>query len=177
MPCIMSRIAALPACLWALLLFCASCPGLAGASEAAPPILEETSPPGPQARTRQAPAETAGNPREVQGRIKGIRVDVAGEKEERVLFLLEGSSLPRTFVLEEGSLRVVCDFFGARLEPGIGRVIPVNGRIILRVRTWEHHEDQPRVRAVLDLAPDKAYEVDQLFFKEQNVYAVIVKEK
>jgi SH3-like domain-containing protein len=110
-------------------------------------------------------------------RIKFIRVDVARQGEERVLFLLDGFFPPQTFVLEEGALRVVCDFPNTGLAPGIGRLIPVEGRLIRQIRTSQYRGDHPKVRAVLDLAPDKDYEVNQFFFQEQNVYSVVVREK
>lgn len=122
----------------------------------------------PQRAKEQTPARNT---------IKGIRADVSGRDEEKVLFLLEGFFPPQAFVIEKGSPRIVCDFAGARLASGIEQLIPVNGSMILRVRTWEHSGDQPKVRSVVDLASGKSYEVDQVFFKEQNVYAVIVRSK
>ncbi|MBW1804704.1 MAG: SH3 domain-containing protein, partial [Deltaproteobacteria bacterium] len=144
------------------------------------PVAETKAPASASASSHQAsPKEwRALEAKDTEGhRIKFIRVDVARQGEERVLFLLDGFFPPQTFVLEEGPLRVVCDFPDTDLAPGIGQIIPVGGRLIRQIRTSQYFGSHPKVRAVVDLAADKDYEVTQFFFQEQNVYSVVIREK
>ncbi|MDM8522906.1 SH3 domain-containing protein [Desulfococcaceae bacterium HSG8] len=112
----------------------------------------------------------------VSGKIKEIRTDVTSEGEEKVIFVLNGFYPPETFVLEEGVPKVVCDFFGLQLAAGIKRKIKVRGRFIRRIRVGIHKDTgDPKIRVVTDLASDQNYEVEQVFFKKENLYTLTFK--
>lgn len=109
--------------------------------------------------------------------VKEIRVEFAPGGEEKVSFLLNGFYPPKHFALEGDRPRVACDFFGVSLGKDIGRCIKVNGRLIQQIRTAIYRGQNPKVRIVLDLVPGKNYEIDQIFYKKDNIYAIIVKEE
>ncbi len=111
---------------------------------------------------------------EIIREIKGIRFEVATDRKEKVIFLLGGFSPPKFFVIEGDRPRLVCDFFGARLARGIDHRIKVNGSLIRQIRIAIHKGARPRVRVVLDLVPNQDYDAEQIFFKDENLYTIIV---
>ena len=112
----------------------------------------------------------------VSKEVKKIRFEFAPGGEEKVFFLISGFYPPKYFALEGDRPRVACDFYGARLGKGIGRCIEVNGRLIQQIRTAVHPGKNPKVRIVLDLVPGKNYDVEQVFYKKENLYVITVKE-
>ena len=111
---------------------------------------------------------------EIVREIKGIRVEVTPEGKEKVIFLLGDFSPPKFFAFEEDRPRLVCDFFDARLAKGIDHRIKVNGSLIRQIRIALHRGSRPKVRVVLDLVPKQNYDVEQIFFKDENIYTIIV---
>lgn len=106
--------------------------------------------------------------------VINIRYDTTAEGKERVIFELSGFYPPETFVLEEGAPKIVCDFLGARASRGLKKRIRVNSKLIRQIRIGIHGGAKRKVRAVLDLVPDKYYDVEQQFYKEENFYVLIV---
>ncbi len=113
----------------------------------------------------------------IEKEVREIRVEFARGGEEKVFFLVNGFYPPRRIALEGDRPRIACDFYGARLGKGIGRCIKVNGRLIQQIRTAVHQGENPKVRVVLDLVPGKNYEVEQIFYKKDNLYVITVKEE
>ncbi|MDM8552500.1 SH3 domain-containing protein [Desulfobacterales bacterium HSG2] len=107
--------------------------------------------------------------------IKDIQVDVTPDGEEKVVFVLTGFSPPETFVLEDNEPKVVCDFFDARFTADTGRSVDVNAKFIQRIRIGVHKTPKSKVRVVLDLVPDRDYEVEQTFFRKENFYTLTFK--
>jgi len=114
---------------------------------------------------------------QINREVREIRVEFARGGGEKVFFLVNGFYPPRRLVLEGDRPRIACDFYGTRLGKGIGRCIKVNGSLIQQIRTAVHRGKNPKVRVVLDLVPGKNYEVDQIFYKKDNLYVIIVKEE
>jgi len=114
---------------------------------------------------------------ETSKEIREIRVEFAEGGEEKVFFLLNGFYPPKYLALEGDRPRIACDFYGARLGKGIDRCIKVNGRLIHQIRAAIHGGKSPKVRVVLDLVPGKNYEIEQVFYKKDNLYVITVKEE
>jgi len=110
-------------------------------------------------------------------KIRGIRFEVMREGEEKVFLMLNGFFPPDAFVLQGERPRAVCDFYDTGLGEGIGRCIEVNGRFIQQIRTGVYGGEKSKVRIVLDLVPGKNYEVEQIFFRKENLYTLVVKPK
>ncbi len=109
--------------------------------------------------------------------VKDIRVECAEGGAEKVFFLVNGFYPPRHIALEGDKPRIACDFHGARLAKGIGRLIKINCRLIQQIRTAVHRGKDPKVRVVVDLVPGKNYGVERIFYKKDNLYVIIVKEQ
>lgn len=94
---------------------------------------------------------------------------------EMVLFKLNDFYPPIVFGIEKGNPRVVCDFLDTGLASDIQKVIQTNGVFVSKIRTARHPNPE-KVRVVLDLVPDKNYDLQQVFFKEDNLFVIIISE-
>jgi len=109
--------------------------------------------------------------------VRAIRSEVAAKGVVKVVFELNGHFPPQTMIVEGKKPRVVCDFFDAGLASDIGDSIEVNNDIIEKIRTGVHKWPKFKVRVVLDLVPERNYEVDQIFFEKENYFVLEVKAK
>ncbi len=94
---------------------------------------------------------------------------------EMVLFKLNDFYPPIVFGIEKGNPRVVCDFLDTMLAVDIPPVIETNGFFVRKIRTARHPSPE-KVRVVLDLVPNKNYDLQQVFFKEDNLFVIIISE-
>ena len=108
-----------------------------------------------------------------------ILLDVSYEStandSEMVLFKLNDFYPPIVFGIEKGNPRVVCDFLDTLLAVDIPPVINTNGIFVRKIRTARHPSPE-KVRVVLDLVPNKNYDLQQVFFKEDNLFVIIISE-
>lgn len=107
-------------------------------------------------------------------RIHSIDLDLNDAGEERVVFSLTGFYPPETFVIEEKTPKVVCDFKGVRPSSEISSSIDVNGNMIRQIRTGMH-PGEDKFRVVMDLVPEKNYVVEQIYYKKEKLYVLIFK--
>ena len=107
--------------------------------------------------------------------IKEIEFVMTPEGKEMVTFRLNGYYPPEPFSSLGNNPTVICDFFNARLGKKVKRSFKVNGDCIYRIRTGIHIGSRPKVRVILDLIPNQTYDIRPVFFKEQNLFVLIVK--
>lgn len=122
-----------------------------------------------------APPDSATDDQESK-KVEAIKIDISTADQEKVMIKLNGFYPPKTFVLEEDVPKVVCDFLDAEIGKELKPAIQVNGRLIQRVRMGIHKGSSPKIRVVLDLIPQKQYDIEQLFYKKDNIYTLIVKQ-
>jgi AMIN domain len=92
---------------------------------------------------------------------------------EIVLFKLNGFYPPTVSGEEDGIPRVICEFPDTRLGKAVVRDLASHGKYVERI--WvEQFSDPDRVQVVLDLFPNKNYDLQQVFFKENNLFIIIV---
>ena len=103
-----------------------------------------------------------------------IRFEQLGEDKEKVYFKLNGFFPPKTFGIEEKQLRLVCDFADTQLQEGVPHRIDIRGNCIQRLRIGIHPPPQPKVRVVFDLVLNQDYAVQQVFYKKENIFAIII---
>ena len=108
---------------------------------------------------------------------EALLIDVSFEntsnKGEMVLFKLNGFYPPTVQGYEEGPPRVVCEFSGARLGEKVVKNQVTHGEYVKHVRV-EQVEGGGSLRVTLELVPDNDYDLQQVFFKEDNLFVVIV---
>lgn len=107
--------------------------------------------------------------------ILEISFDGSSSRGEMVLFRLNDFSPPAVSAIEKDNPRVLCDFMAMNLDSNVQKTIETNGRFIERIRTARHN-DPEKVRVVLDLLPNRDYDLQQVFFRKDNLFVLIVNE-
>lgn len=92
---------------------------------------------------------------------------------EMVLFKLNGFFPPTVSGEEIGDPRVICKFPGTRLSDKIIKDQEVNGNFVKRIRV-EQFATANEIQVTLELVPNNNYDLQQVFFKEDNLFVVIV---
>lgn len=92
---------------------------------------------------------------------------------EMVLFKLNGFYPPTVSGEEDGIPRVICDFPGTRIVDEMVRDLASHGEYVNRIMV-EPFSNPDRVQVVLELVPNKNYDLQQVFFKENNLFVIIV---
>jgi len=127
---------------------------------AAPPAPVEKNPETPSSSTPMS--------------IHAISIEDKLEQGEKVSFQLNNFHPPTVIGIEEGTPQIVCDFTNTVLAGTIAEIIPANGRLIQQVRV-EKHGNESTVRVVLELIPNHHYDLQQIYFKEKELYILWVK--
>jgi AMIN domain len=148
------------------------------AVSAAPVEVKPMPPPKPQeekqavaAVSSAVPAATpAGKPR-----VLNISFDDSSAKGEMVLFHLSGFHPPSVSAVEKDNPRVLCDFPGMEIDKGVEEVITAKGKFVERITTAKPSTPE-KVRVVLHLVPNRDYDLQQVFFKNDNLFVLIVNE-
>jgi len=106
--------------------------------------------------------------------IKKISFEKSPDKGEKVLFELKNFHPPVVFGNEEGATpSIVCDFMASQLGDEVPDIIPAKGQFVKQVRV-EKSADSSKIRVVLELVPNRHYDLQQVFFKEQDLYVLFV---
>jgi hypothetical protein len=80
---------------------------------------------------------------------------------------------PSAFAIEEDTPRFVIDIKDTGpVKRELSRIV-ADGQFVERIRTFYHQENR-KLRVVLDLQPSKSYRISQFFYQAQNIYAVEV---
>lgn len=145
----------------------ASKSGAKAASKSGTDSRLKSEPPSPKA------SDISGSSR----KIVEIGSDLTLPSAEMITIVLTGLFPPQTQVIEGRTPKIICDFPDVLMEKTIKRTIPIHGKYVLQVRTGIHPPPEPKSRIVIDLAPDHDYQVEQLFYEQNNRYSMIIREK
>ena len=105
--------------------------------------------------------------------LSSVTFDNSTNRGEMVLFKLNDFQPPTVFGVEEGLPRVVCDFKGAEAAHDVPNVIKTDGKYVHTIRIGR--ETSPKkVRVVLDLTSSINYDLQQVFFKDDNLFVIII---
>ena len=104
-----------------------------------------------------------------------ITFDDSSNKGEMVIFRLNDFFPPTVSALEKETPRVLCDFMDMHLGADVNKEIFANGKFVERIRTTQH-KGPDKVRVSLDLSADRDYDLQQVFFKNDNLFVIIVNE-
>lgn len=105
--------------------------------------------------------------------LSSIKFDKSSNRGEMLLFKLNDFYPPVVFGIEEELPRVVCDFMDTKMTADVPAVFECDGQYIKTVRTGAH-QNPNKIRVVLDLAPHNNYDLQQVFFKEDNLFVLII---
>jgi len=105
--------------------------------------------------------------------LTSITFDNNSNRGEMVLFKLNEFHPPIVFGIEEGTPRVVCDFKDTAVAKDIPESLKTAGKYIRQIRVG-NNKGEKKVRIVLDLVPNYSYDLQQVFFKEENLFVIII---
>ena len=105
--------------------------------------------------------------------LESVVFDNSSNRGEMIQFTLTDFHPPKVFGIEEGVPRVVCDFTSTKAGKKLATNMKTNGRWVKAIRIGSH-QNPDRVRVVIDLAPNNNYDLQQVFFKEENLFVIIV---
>nr|WP_321466869.1 AMIN domain-containing protein [uncultured Desulfobulbus sp.] len=105
--------------------------------------------------------------------LESVKFDASSPKGEMVMFKLNGFYPPSVHGVEEGIPRVFCDFNNTTLTDKSKKRIRTEGKFVkaIRISTTKKPE---KVRVVIDLEPNRSYDLQQVFFKDDNLFVIIV---
>jgi len=112
---------------------------------------------------------------DVGSQLLEVSFDNSSNKGEMVIFRLNDFYPPTVSAIEEETPRVLCDFMDMQLGPDVKKLIVAQGKYVRRIRTVRH-ENPDKIRVVLDLSSDRDYDLQQVFFKNDNLFVLIVNE-
>ncbi len=106
--------------------------------------------------------------------LNSVSFEIDDSRGEMVLFRLNSFHPPVIFGKEEGHPRVICDFADILAGKNLPDSIATKGgKFVKNVRIIQKKE-QKTIRVVLDLVTDHNYDLQQIYFKEDNLFVVIV---
>lgn len=115
----------------------------------------------PEAKEEEVPA------------LRSVEFDNTSHRGEIVTFRLNSFNPPVVFGIEEDVPRIVCFFKDTRGSENLGELIETNGKFIQSIKIGKYRNPD-NVRVVLDLVPGRNYDLQQIFFKEDNLFMVIM---
>ncbi len=107
--------------------------------------------------------------------IQEISFDDSTGKGERVLFRLNDFYPPTVSATEQGSPKIFCDFEAMTLGPKVQKTIPAKGEYIESIQTITY-QDSHKVRVILELSADRDYDLQQTFYRKDNLFVLAVNE-
>ncbi|WP_028582891.1 AMIN domain-containing protein [Desulfogranum mediterraneum] len=121
--------------------------------------------PGPAAKQKLAAPTIA--------TLESIRYENSALKGEMILFQLNGFYPPTVQGVEEGVPRAVCDFANTRLGAEVKTINRIKGTYLKAIRVGQHRNPE-KIRVVLDLEANNNYDLQQLFFREEKLFVIII---
>jgi hypothetical protein len=147
------------------------------AAENLPVTSEEQSPAktGPRALEEQTQQSAPVQQTPSSILLKSISFDDSSSGAEMVEFYLSDRIYPSVNTLIEGSPRIVCEFENTGPGSTLAEEILVKGNYVEGIRTRIGDNPQ-KITVTIDLVPTRDYNLQQLFFKNENIFVLIFSE-
>ena len=113
------------------------------------------------------------DPLNPEAMLSEVSFENTSNKGEMVLFKLNGFYPPEVTGQEKGTPKVTCLFRGARMGEELVKVQTPNGQFVSKIVAEQKEQSAP-VEVTLELVPHKNYDLQQVFFKEDNLFVIIV---
>jgi hypothetical protein len=138
--------------------------------------LPATRPPSPVSSINKGttPSVSESPAASVVPKILDISFDDSSEKGEMVLFRLSDFYPPTVTAIGKDKPQVLCQFNAMDFGPEVQKAIFANGKYIERIRATR--QQNKKVQVVVDLIRDRDYDLQQVFFKNDNLFMLIVNE-
>ena len=108
-------------------------------------------------------------------RLLAVSFDDSSAKGEMVLFHLNGFHPPAVSAVEKDLPMVFCDFPAMDMDKGVEASIAAKGKYVERISTGRQGASES-IRTTLHLVPNRDYDLQQVFFKNDNLFVLIVNE-
>lgn len=120
-------------------------------------------------------SDTPAQPEPTKGQsvLTSVTFDATNPLGEMVLLKVRSFQPPTIFGVQEGSPSVVCNFTDIQANDGISDNITANGKYIKNIRV-KKDQTENTIKVVLELTADNSYDLQQVFFKEDNLFVIIV---
>jgi hypothetical protein len=105
--------------------------------------------------------------------LNNVTFDNSSNRGEMVLFKLTTFYPPLIFGKETGHPQVICEFKRTAAAKELPAVIRTDGKYVRKIRI-NTSKATDKVQAVIDLTPGSSYDLQQVFFKEDNLFVIIV---
>jgi len=92
---------------------------------------------------------------------------------EMIQFRLNGFHPPVVYGLEEKKPKVICEFQDTAVDSRLPEHIKADGKFVRSIRITKEKKEK-RVRVVLELTPSYSYDLQQVFFKNDNLFVIII---
>ena len=137
------------------------------------PVARPTEEKPPQQLVKEpVKAVVAQSPSATDTVLSSVVFDKNSNRGEMVMFRLNKFHPPVVFGLEEKKPRVVCDFQDTAAGEHLPESVPADGKFVRGIHI--SREDSKKIRVVLDLAPSSNYDLQQVFFKNDNLFVLII---
>ncbi len=113
------------------------------------------------------------NPLNLEALLSEVTFENTSNKGEMVLFKLNGFYPPEVSGQENGTPSVTCVFAGTRIGTDVIQEQTPQGEFIDSIIVEQEGDDAP-IYVTLQLVPNKNYDLQQVFFKEDNLFVIIV---
>ena len=135
-----------------------------------------TGKPGDEATVIQPLSEIGQQAAKADGKppvLYAIEFDKNASKGETINFKLSAFNPPVVFGVEEDSPRIVCFFKDTAAGEQLKDMIEAKGRFVKSIQVGKY-SNPANIRVVLELVPNQNYDLQQVFFKEDNMFMIII---
>jgi hypothetical protein len=137
-------------------------------------MLEE---PGEEATIIQPLSEIGIQPTEGIGSepvvLHSIEFDPKSNRGEMISFKLNGFNPPVVFGIEEDVPRIVCFFKNTSAGSELSDMLDINGQYVTNIKVGKY-KNPDNIRVVLELVPGNNYDLQQIFFKDDQIFMMII---
>jgi len=105
--------------------------------------------------------------------LHSIEFDPKSNRGEMISFKLNGFHPPVVFGIEEDIPRIVCFFKNTGAGDELRDMIGTNGKYVKNIKIGKY-KNPDNVRVVLELVPGNHYDLQQVFFKDDKIFMMII---
>lgn len=127
----------------------------------------------PDAVTTAAPEPASPETPPVTPYLFAIQFDPDSPKGELIQFKLNGFYPPVLRSIETGTPQIICEFANLEVAPALEGPIKISGRHVKAIRL-DKSAGSGKVRVFIELEPNYSYDLQQVFFREDNFFVLIV---
>ena len=127
----------------------------------------------PQRAEVIASVDVVNNPLLPEALLSAVSFENTSNKGEMVLFKLNGFYPPEVSGEEKGTPKVTCVFTAIRLGEDVAAEQNIPGEYVKKISVSQMNSSNS-IQVVMELAPNKNYDLQQVFFKEDNLFVIIV---